>query len=150
MREHLDINLKLLEDKYSDLRNLLSHCRNTLASLEHTVLKVLTAPSHLHHNYGILSVRGGTTADRDKEIDQFLQLSEKELDGLSLGGSATTTAISHAGCQDCSCVYMMANECLMNLATAQHVAEESTKRLEKIKEAEEVNKSLLTKGIGIL
>lgn len=47
MREFLDRNIKLLEDKYERMRSVLSHCRLALTSLENTVLKALSAPPHL-------------------------------------------------------------------------------------------------------
>lgn len=38
----------------------------------------------------------------------------------------------HVHCSDCSCVYSMANECLMHLAASQHQAQECMLRLNKL------------------
>ena len=39
---------------------------------------------------------------------------------------------NHVHCSDCSCVYSMANECLMHLAASQHQAQECMLRLNKL------------------
>ena len=39
---------------------------------------------------------------------------------------------NHAHCSDCTCVYSMANECLMHLAASQHQSQECSMRLNKL------------------
>ncbi len=39
---------------------------------------------------------------------------------------------NHAHCSDCTCVYSMANECLMHLAASQHQSQECSVRLNKL------------------
>lgn len=128
MREFLDRNLKSLENKYESLRSVLSHCRLALVTLENTVLKVKAAPPSL--------MSSPASSDRDREVDQYFLLNDAD------GVVGSSEFFDHNNCSDCSCVYTMANECVMNLATSQHVAEESTKRLQKIMEFKENNKAL--------
>lgn len=49
-----------------------------------------------------------------------------------LPGGGEIPAYDHAHCSDCSCVYGMANECLMSLAASQHQATECGSRLRRL------------------
>lgn len=59
-------------------------------------------------------------------------LEDEEFLSANLDCYERIDAYNHTHCSDCSCVYSMANECLMHLAASQHQAQECTLRLNKL------------------
>lgn len=51
--------------------------------------------------------------------------------------AAAQEPFDHAHCSDCALTCLMANDCAMNLAAAQHLAQEGTGRLQKLIEMRE-------------
>lgn len=76
--------------------------------------------------------RAGSSQSQDDSINAESDKHGSRQLPTEILAQAAREPFNHAHCSDCSLTCEMANDCAMNLAAAQHLASESTSRLQKL------------------
>lgn len=116
------------------------HCSQCLAALDHLMAKIESHAAFMAEIEGdaverenpIKAAANGQNQNGSESIKADSDRRASRQLPTEILAQAARVPFNHAHCSDCSLTCEMANDCAMNLAAAQHLASESTSRLQKL------------------